>query len=153
MRRLAVWIATGLGIGYLPVAPATWASLAVVLLLVPFGSHDQSLGIAVLIAVLFPIGVWASGEAEKTLGHDAGPIVIDEVLGMLTALWGVGLGSRPLLALGLAFLLFRLFDIWKPFPIRESQRLRGGWGVVIDDLLAGVATNLVLRIGLGWVSP
>lgn len=153
MRRLAVWVGTGFGIGYLPVAPATWASFAAMLLLIPFATRPDNFGLGVGIAVLVPVSIWASGEAERTLGHDARPIVIDEVVGMLTTVWGVSLGSRPILALGLAFLLFRLFDIWKPFPINESQRLPGGWGVVVDDLLAGVAANVVLRIGVGWVSP
>lgn len=153
MRRLAVWIATGFGIGYLPVAPATGASLAVALLLVPFaGALDPWIvgGAAVALAA---IGVWSAGEAEKTLGTDAKPIVIDEVVGMLVGIWGVPAGGSPLLTLGLLFVLFRAFDIVKPLGIGRAQALPGGWGVVVDDVLAGLATNLVLRVLVGWLAP
>jgi phosphatidylglycerophosphatase A len=153
VRRAALWLATGLRIGFLPLAPATWASLAVAILLVPFAGNLTAWGLGGAILVLFPLSVWASGETEKTLGHDAKPIVIDEVVGMLVSVWAVPVGSRPVLALGLAFFLFRIFDVWKPFPIRRSQKLPGGWGVVVDDVLAGVATNLVLRLALRWVQP
>src|SRR6185503_11046408 len=98
MRRLAVIVATGFGLGRLPIAPATWASFAILLLL--------------------PIAIWASGAAEQDLGHDAKPIVVDEIVGMLVAVWCVTpAGGAPSAALlGAAFLLFRLFDIAKPFP-------------------------------------
>jgi len=153
MRRAALWLATGLRIGFLPIAPATWASFAVALLLLPIAGRLTAWGVGVAILALFPLGVWASGEAEKVLGHDAKPIVIDEVVGMLVSVWAVPIGSHPAFALALAFFLFRVFDVWKPFPIRRSQRLPGGWGVVVDDVLAGVVTNLVLRLALRWVLP
>jgi phosphatidylglycerophosphatase A len=144
----AVWLATGFGLGYLPIAPATWASFAVaaalaaVTLRAPLDPYVLTAALAVSIVA----GVWSSGVAEKTLGHDAKPIVIDEIAGMLLSVWLVPLGSRPVVALFLAFAFFRVYDIWKPGPIRSSQKLPGGWGVVADDLLAGVATNLTLRV-------
>jgi len=152
MRRPAVWIATGFGVGFLPVAPATWASLFVALVLaaIPGGSDPLILG--VLIAALCPLAVWASGKAEEDLGRDAHPIVIDEVVGMLVAVWGISTVGRAPLVLGLGFLWFRLFDILKPFPIRQSQALPGGWGVVVDDLLAGAASNLMLRLTLVFLA-
>lgn len=148
MRPLAILLATGFGIGRLPVAPATWASAAVALLLIPEACRAPlALGVAILVVT--PLAIWASGEAEKDLGHDAHPIVIDEVAGMLVSVVAVPHASAsPLLFLASAFLLFRFFDIVKPFPIRQSQALPGGWGIVIDDLLAGVATNLTLRLAL-----
>jgi len=151
MRRAAVWLATGFGIGFLPVAGATWGSFAVALVLLPFATSLTPLGVGIAILVTCVIGVWASGEAEKSLGRDANPIIIDEVAGMLVSVWAIPLAGRAVLGLGLAFVLFRIFDIVKPFPIRQSQALPGGWGVVVDDLLAGVATNLVLRLALRWI--
>ena len=146
-------IATGLGVGFAPVAPATVASFVVALLLIPAVGHVSTLAWGVVVLALLPIAVWSSGEAEKTLGTDAKPIVIDEVMGMLVGGFGVAMGSRPLVSLALLFVLFRIFDIWKPLGIDRSQKLPGGWGVVVDDVLAGVLTNVVLRVLVGWLSP
>ena len=153
MRRIAIAIATGLGVGFAPVAPATVASFVIALLLVPLVGHVSMLAWGLAILVLLPIAIWSSGEAEKTLGTDAKPIVIDEVVGMLVGGFGVAMGSRPLVSLALLFVLFRIFDIWKPLGIDRSQKLPGGWGVVVDDVLAGVLTNVVLRVLVGWLSP
>jgi phosphatidylglycerophosphatase A len=153
MRRAAVWIATGFGIGNLPLAPATGASLAVAILLVPLVGRLDLWNVGAALVFVTAVGIWAAGEAERSLGTDAKPIVIDEVAGMLAGIWGVPLRERPVLGLLLAFLLFRFFDIVKPPPIRQTQKLPGGWGVVVDDLLAGVATNIALRLALGWLSP
>ena len=160
MRRFAVLIATCFGIGRVPLAPATAASLAVAALLfalhalAPAALAPLPLGVAIL--ALIPLAIWTSSEAERTLGTDANPIVIDEVVGMLVAVWGIERLAQPHVALLLAaaFVLFRIFDIVKPFPIRQSQRLHGGTGVVVDDILAGLATNLVLRAmaAAGWLS-
>ena len=152
MRRLAVILASGFGLGRLPIAPATWASFAVALLLLALAVLSPSaldpipLGIAILLLV--PVSVWACGEAERDLGPDAKPIVLDEIVGMLVAVWCVprAVGAPPIALLLAAFLLFRFFDIAKPFPIGASQRLPGGLGIVTDDLLAGVATNVGLRL-------
>jgi phosphatidylglycerophosphatase A len=153
VRRFAVWIATGFGIGYLPVAPATLASFAVALVLLPVAGALDPWIVGGTALALAAIGVWSAGEAEKTLGTDAKPIVIDEIVGMLVGVCGVSMGSNPILTLGLLFVLFRVFDIAKPFGIGRSQRLPGGWGVVVDDVLAGLLTNLVLRVLVGWLSP
>ena len=151
MRRLAVLLATGLGVGYIPFAPATWASLVTALCLLPFlPSLDPWILGAAILAVI-ALGIWVAGEAERSLGHDARPIVIDEIAGMLLAVWAVPLGSRPLVMLALAFVLFRCLDIWKPFPIRQSQQLPGGWGVMVDDVLAAAATNLLLRLAAAFL--
>ena len=148
MAGPAVWLATGFGLGYLPVAPATWASffVAAALALLTFRGPLDPVALTAALGISVVAGVWSSGVAERTLGHDAKPIVIDEVAGMLLSIWLLPLGDRPLVTLFLAFAFFRVFDIWKPWPIRSSQRLPGGWGVVADDLLAGAATNLTLRL-------
>ena len=151
MRRLAVILATGFGLGRLPIVPATWASLAVTLLLIAVSTFSPAtldpipLGVAILLLV--PAAIWSSGAAERDLGHDAKPIVVDEIVGMLVAVWAVPRGGAHSVALLFAaFLFFRIFDIAKPFPIGASQKLPGGLGVVTDDVLAGVATNLALRV-------
>jgi phosphatidylglycerophosphatase A len=150
VRRVAVVLATGFGIGYLPVAPATWASAATALglaVLLPRIGFLPLLGatIGVTLAALA-----VSGPAERSLGHDAHPIVADEVAGMFVAVCGVpaiGHATPPLaITLVLAFALFRLFDIAKPFPVYQSQRLPGAFGVVVDDLLAGLYTNAALQL-------
>lgn len=168
MRRTAVLIATVFGIGRFPIAPATAASFVVAGLLAVLANAAPSAlapaPLLVAILLLLPLAVWSSGEAEKELGTDAKPIVIDEVVGMLVSVWGgLGIGAiggagrlegpRAWIYLVAAFLLFRLFDILKPFGIRRSQALPGGYGVVVDDLLAGVATNLTLRILLAMGIP
>ena len=97
---------------------------------------------AALIALLALVAVWAAGEAEKDLGHDAGPIVIDEVLGQSLALF---FAPHRLGVFVAAFFLFRLFDIWKPLGAHEAQRLPGGWGVVADDAIAGLTTLIAVQ--------
>ena len=113
---------------------------AVGLWLIPFSQFGYCSALAVVVVV----GIWASHRVEEVLGRkDPGVIVIDEVAGMMVAVLLLPRTPRVLLC---AFLLFRLFDIWKPFPAREAQALRGGVGVVVDDLIAGVYA-LVLIMG------
>lgn len=138
------WIATFFGIGYFPVAPGTVGSavaLVIFWLLPNLGGSAIGIG----LPVAFFIGVWTSTGAEKQLGHDAHPIIIDEVVGQWLAL---ALIPRGWLPWGLAFLLFRGFDIWKPFPIYRSQKLPGGWGIMMDDLLAAIYTVILIRLGM-----
>ncbi len=102
------------------------------------------LGFWSTLAAVVVVGTWASNRVEDVLERkDPGLIVIDEVAGMMVS---VALLPRTPLVLFCAFLLFRIFDIWKPFPAREAQALRGGIGVVVDDLIAGVYA-LVLVMG------
>ena len=121
---------------------------AVALWLLPF----TPLRIAVTLVVVTVIGIWAGGRVERVLGRkDPGVIVIDEVAGMLLSV--IVLQPRSLAVLVTAFLLFRLFDIWKPFPARESQALTGGVGVMVDDLIAGLyalALTAAARALFGW---
>jgi phosphatidylglycerophosphatase A len=124
------------------VAPGTVGSLvtAVAIWLLPFNLMRMAI---TLVAVTL-VGLWAGSRVERGLGRkDPGLIVIDEVAGMLLSMI---LLPRTLPVLVTAFLLFRLFDIWKPFPARESQALTGGMGVMVDDLIAGLYT-LVLVLG------
>ena len=120
---------------------------AVGLWLIPF----SSVGLWAALAAVVGAGIWASHRVEEALGRkDPGVIVIDEVAGMMVAVLLVPRTPGVLLC---AFLLFRLFDIWKPFPAREAEALRGGFGVMLDDLIAGVYALVLImgaRMLFGW---
>lgn len=135
-------IASVLGAGHAPVASGTVGSALtlVALWLIPFTPR----GLLVTLVVVTVAGIWAAGRVERALGQkDPGVIVIDEVAGMMLSVLFL---PRALPVLVTAFLLFRLFDIWKPFPARESQALSGGLGVMVDDLVAGLYA-LILVMG------
>lgn len=135
-------LASAFGAGYAPVASGTVGSFVTVVAIWLLPVTPQRILVA-LIAVTI-VGVWAGSRVERVLGRkDPGIIVIDEVAGMLLS---VILLPPTIPALVTAFLLFRLFDIWKPFPARESQVLTGGVGVMVDDLIAGLYA-LVLVLG------
>lgn len=131
---IARWVATAGGLGYTPVAPGTVACLPPALLVWALAPSP-----AVLLLVaggVAGVGVWAAGREEARVGeHDPRSIVVDEVAGMLVALVGAPPGWPWVVAL---FFLFRIMDVWKPPPIDHLQRLPGGFGIVTDDLLAGV---------------
>ena len=117
-----------------------------VYLLLQHLSYPIFIGIVVLISVS---GIFIAGEAEKLYGKkDCSCIVIDEIAGMLTTLVLLPQGIGFLLA---GFIAFRIFDILKPFPAGLAERrLRGGWGIMMDDILAGVYAGLVVRVGVEW---
>ncbi len=141
------FLASVFGVGFIPFAPGTFGTLfaAAVYLLLPTslfsGQGWYWLGGALLLKT--GAAIWLSGKAEKTLGHDAPAIVIDEFCGYFVAILFL---PKTLLIAVYAFVLFRLFDITKPFPANVSQRLPGGWGIVVDDLIAGVYANLVIQL-------
>ncbi|KRT65873.1 MAG: phosphatidylglycerophosphatase A, phosphatidylglycerophosphatase A [Candidatus Rokubacteria bacterium CSP1-6] len=147
--RLAFAIATAGGAGLAPVAPGTAGSLfaAFLLWLIPFSTF--SLGVT-LVGVIFA-GIWAGGRIERLSGRkDPGLIVIDEVAGMMLS---VIVLPRTVGVLIVAFFCFRVLDIVKPFPARQSQVLVGGLGVMVDDLIAGGYTLFLLaasRVLFGW---
>lgn len=138
--------ATGGGIGNIRFAPGTFGSAAAFPLCFLLSRIPSSLAIpCVVLFVVFAVRV--AGEAEKLLNEkDPGCIVIDEIAGMAAALLGLPFTPASCLA---GFLLFRAFDILKPFPIKLlEKRLPGGFGIVMDDVVAGMFANLVLRFGL-----
>lgn len=132
--RLVTFIATFGGAGYAPFVPGTAGSLAALPLAWVAGHHW---GIAlVLAAITVAIGVPAAGRvATLRRDPDPGVVVIDEVAGMMFAVIGVG---TSWFALGAAFVWFRIFDVLKPPPCRRLEKLHGGWGIVLDDLAAGI---------------
>ncbi|TMQ68878.1 MAG: phosphatidylglycerophosphatase A [Candidatus Eisenbacteria bacterium] len=144
MRRLLRALATLGPVGDFPIAPATAGSFVVVVIawflpVWPLPWTLCVLGVGGVIAVAI------CGEAEKDLGHDAHPIVADEVIGQSLALL---FAPHKLWAFAAAFVLFRIFDVWKPLGAREAQALPGGWGVVADDVIAGLTSCGVLQFGL-----
>ena len=149
MRRLGLIFASAFGVGYMPWASGTFGTLWAVLVFY-LTRHWAPTAFLGLWAAVFALSILSSHYAEQALGqHDSSVIVIDEVIGYLTAVLFVPYHFWNLV---LAFVLFRFFDIVKPPPIRQIDRgLPGAWGVVLDDVLAGVFANLVLRlIWLGW---
>lgn len=154
MRKVLTVLATFGPIGYVPIAPAT-AGSAVVALIAWFLPTADLLSTAALFAVGTVVAAWIAGEAEKELGHDAKPIVVDEAVGQSLALLFV---PHRIPAFMLAFLLFRIFDVWKPLGARQIQKLEGGKGVVADDVIAGLTACAVFHGGwwavraLGWAS-
>ena len=144
MTGLIRFAATLGPVGSVPIAPATAASL--VAAAIGWFLPVPSLAIAlILIALGAAIAVWLCGEAEKELGHDAHPIVADEVIGQSLALLGA---PHSLVAFGAAFVLFRIFDVLKPFGAHQAQALPGGVGIVADDVIAGLVSCGVLHLGL-----
>lgn len=128
--------------GFFPIAPATFASFVylVIYWLVP-GGEMLAHPIVAVTTLIFSVPV--ATQLEKEYGHDAGRIVIDEIVGLQAALvWA----SPTLAGVVAVFFLFRFYDIIKPFPIRRSQNLRAGYGVVVDDFLAGIYTRITIIV-------
>ena len=151
MTKLAGFIATVGYCGSFPIAPGTVGSAAGLLFYaLVWWSGSTAVEVA-LIAGLFAAGVWAGTTSERYFGGvDPGPIVLDEVVGMLITLAFIpGLGWSGALA---GFVLFRLFDVIKPYPAGRFEQLHGGLGVMADDAMAAVYANLSLR-ALLWLFP
>jgi phosphatidylglycerophosphatase A len=141
-------LGTLLGIGFIPIMPGTFGTLAAVVayLGLPIEWFNSLPGILYLIAgiiILYFLGVFITGKAEQKLGHDAGSIVLDEFVGYFICV--LFLPHSILMAI-YTFALFRVFDIAKPQPVKLLQKLKGGWGVMTDDVMAAVYTNLFMQI-------
>jgi phosphatidylglycerophosphatase A len=147
MNRLIMAVATGMYVGMIPRAPGTWGSLAALLPWLLIRDLPLPTYLAVLAAV-FVVGFFAAGSAEKILDRpDSGAIVIDEILGMFITLT---LAPDHPAAWLLGFLYFRIFDIAKPFPVSWfDQRIHGGIGIMMDDVMAGLYALLSLQ--LSWL--
>jgi phosphatidylglycerophosphatase A len=150
VTRLAVFVATVGYCGYFPIAPGTVGSAAGLVFYLLVWWSESPLVEAGLIACVFSVGAWAGTRAERYFGGiDPGPVVIDEVLGMLITLAFIPVGWSAALA---GFFLFRIFDIVKPYPADRLERLHGGVGVMADDAMAAVYANVSLRL-LIWLLP
>ena len=144
MKRFILFLATGFGVGYSPIAPGTLGTLVAIPIYyflsgIPFPLYE------ITLVGFFFLSVWVSENAERFFGKkDDQRIVIDEIIGFLiTMLWVPK--TVPFVIIG--FFLFRFFDILKPFPIRRLEKgLKGGYGVVLDDVLAGIYANIILHV-------
>jgi phosphatidylglycerophosphatase A len=150
VTRLAVFIATVGYCGYFPFAPGTVGSAAGLLFYALVWWTGSPIVEVAMIVLLFAVGVWAGTTAERYFGGvDPGPIVMDEVVGMLITLAFIPVGWSGAIA---GFFLFRVFDVIKPFPAGRLEALHGGLGVMADDAMAAVYANLSLRAVI-WLFP
>ena len=153
--RFAYLLASGFGAGFFPVGPGTVGSLEAVAIFLAVAALrlDRSqfvFAMIILVVASFAAGVWAAERTCKVTGlDDAQVIVIDEVSGQLIALAPLAVWpSFSITMVIVAFVLFRIFDIFKPYPIRKLERLHGGLGVMADDTLAGVYAAALLCLAL-----
>jgi phosphatidylglycerophosphatase A len=149
MSRFFIYLfATFFGTGYAPIAPATVASFAFTVIWVLAGPVDLSVQIVLLVLVT-AIGIPIATYVEKREGKDPGLVVSDEIAGMLVTFLAIETNWIGYLV---GFLLFRFFDILKPYPVRKFEELPAGWGITIDDIAAGIYARIVLGV-LIWKVP
>ncbi len=155
MKNLGLFLATCAYVGHVPVAPGTAGSLVGVAVFYALRTFGGTMAEGAAIVIIFLVGVWASGVAERHWQRtDPGPVVIDEVVGtLITLLW------LPLTGPGVVvgFLVFRVLDVVKPWPAARFESLHGGLGVMADDAMAGVYGHLVMRVLIalaptGWLT-
>jgi phosphatidylglycerophosphatase A len=144
MQKLATLIATWFGAGYFPKGPGTAGSIAALICILPFAPYAGWAALLLLGPSIWAAGVHARARAKK----DPQEVVVDEVVGQWIALAGAT-HLHSWNAWLYAFLLFRAFDMTKPPPARQLENLPGGWGIVLDDVMAGIYAAVVMRV-LGW---
>ncbi|MEI8032847.1 MAG: phosphatidylglycerophosphatase A [Chlorobiaceae bacterium] len=143
MKRAAARIlSTCFGLGYFPAAPGTVTSIGTVILFIAIPLFRELPILLISVVLATALGIWAAPIMEEEYGEDPSVVTIDEFAGQLLALAALPAGVLP--AIG-ALLFFRFFDIAKPGPVDAAQRLPGGWGIMADDLLAGLLANLSVR--------
>jgi phosphatidylglycerophosphatase A len=148
VTKVAVLIATAGGLGYAPVAPGTFGSAAGIIIYWLTRHWPMSWQLAI-IALVTAVGVWASTRAAQHFGkEDPGAVVVDEVAGQLVTLAFTGAG---LTATILAFFVFRVLDIIKPYPANRFERFHGGAGIMADDLMAGVYGCVLVHLAMRFV--
>jgi phosphatidylglycerophosphatase A len=143
MNRVILLLATGLGVGYVPRVPGTMGTLLAIPIFLLLSSIPSPVYEWTIIAFFF-LACWVSDKAQNHWAkRDDQRIVIDEIVGFFTAMMWL---PRTALFITLGFVLFRFFDIAKPPPVRRLEQMRGGYGVVLDDVMAGVYANIVLQV-------
>jgi phosphatidylglycerophosphatase A len=135
-------VATAAYVGFMPVAPGTFGSaIGLAIYALVRSGHSQFLEVVVLAGALVA-GIWSAGHVEREMGKDPRAVVIDEVLGMLATLAFLNV---TILGAVVGFIIFRVLDVLKPFPAGRLEHLHGGPGIMLDDAMAGVYSNLALR--------
>ena len=143
LETVGLWTASLLGAGRSPIVPGTVGTLASLPLVIVTGYFLPTWGYLAVTAIVIAVSIWSAGVAARVLGaHDPGFVVIDETAGLFITM--IALPITPWMVVG-GFFMFRLFDILKPPPADRAERLPGGLGIVLDDLIAGVYANLALR--------
>jgi len=148
MPKLKPIIGSFFNAGFLPNAPGTWGSFFALFFIYFVGVYTPWYGMALLTALFSFFTVWVSEECEEVWGGDPSPLVMDEFAGQgmtFIAISFTGILDYDLLLLFVGFVLFRFFDIQKPLGVDKLQKLPGGWGILVDDLLAGFYAFLSLK--------
>lgn len=154
MNRFANIVSTFFGVGFFPFAPGTFATLISAIIyyfLIPesfiYTISGGIIFLLILVLLSFPLSVLIR-KSEDKLGEDSGKIVIDEVIGYFISVLFL---PKTLTIILLGFVLFRIFDIFKPEPVNVLQKVKAGWGVILDDVMAGIYANIVLRLILKFI--
>ncbi|RNC79579.1 MAG: phosphatidylglycerophosphatase A [Balneola sp.] len=148
MKSLKLFIGTGFGSGMAPVAPGTIGSLVATIALYFVLMVDPYLGPVIFMIAAGLLTLWVGKTCEEEWGKDPGKVVIDEFSGQAVVFISIPLFNEPTLdalLMGVGFLLFRIFDIWKPLGIRKVQKTGGGLGILLDDLIAGLYALICLK--------
>ena len=140
--RIATFIATAAYVGFVPIAPGTFGSAVGLLIYAATRSADTAMAEAAVLMAVLIAGVWSADRVERELGKDPGAVVVDEVAGMLVTIAFLDVSVTGAIV---AFLVFRVLDVIKPYPAGRLEHLHGGPGIMLDDVMAGVYGNLVMR--------
>jgi len=145
MKIISKLITTSLGVGFLPLAPGTWGAAVgtLVICLLHSSGHLSNELLGILIVFFTLISIPMIKALEEEWGEDPSKVVIDETVGLWISMLFIPINTYTLI---LAFILFRFFDILKPLGIRKLDQLKNSWGVMLDDILAGVYANMVLQL-------
>ncbi|RUM42651.1 MAG: phosphatidylglycerophosphatase A [Desulfurobacterium sp.] len=145
MKKFLEFIATGFYSGKLPKMPGTWGSILAAILIYYFWPESVKLQLLIVVVTFFLSVVSSDFVAREFRSKDPDCVVIDEILGMEISLLGLS-AQGDIRFVFLSLILFRIIDIMKPPPIPQFERFPGGWGITVDDAVAGVMTNIILRL-------
>jgi phosphatidylglycerophosphatase A len=149
MEQIKLYIGTLFGAGLLPLAPGTWGSFFTLPVIYLTALHFQAAGMIILLSIAILLSLWSAPAAVTRYGDDPGRFVMDESAGQIVAFLAIPFHyslNTDIWILLAGFLLFRLFDIFKPFGIRELEKISGKFGILFDDLLAGVYALICLQM-------